>query len=100
MTPQSWVAGARNSHSYLITQPYVALLYFKTFFWPNGLSPDYDLNPLTTTDDPQEVSHCYELGCSVYITKPVSYDDFVEAIKRLGLFLCIVTAPPEDFEKE
>src|SRR6266478_3225731 len=51
MTPHSWIAGAANSHNYLITQPYVALLYFKTFFWPSGLSADYDLNPFTTTND-------------------------------------------------
>ena len=53
MTPRSWVSGARSTHNYLITQPYVALLYFKTFFWPNNLSADYDLDPLTTTDDPR-----------------------------------------------
>src|SRR5437660_3455709 len=53
MTPHSWVAGARNVHDYLLTQPYVALLYFKTFFWPNDLSADYDLNPFTTTEDPR-----------------------------------------------
>jgi tetratricopeptide (TPR) repeat protein len=29
----------------------VTLLYFKTFFWPTGLSADYDLNPFTTTND-------------------------------------------------
>ena len=29
---------------------------------------------LTTTDDPREVNRCYELGCNVYITKPVDYD--------------------------
>ena len=51
MTPRSWIAGARDAHNYLITQPYVALLYFKTFFWPNNLSADYDLNPFTSTDD-------------------------------------------------
>ena len=53
MTPKSWVAGARDAHNYLITQPYVTLLYFKTFFWPSGLSADYDLNPFTTADDPR-----------------------------------------------
>jgi tetratricopeptide (TPR) repeat protein len=53
MTPHSWVAGAANVHNYLITQPYAALLYFKTFFWPSGLSADYDLNAFVTTDDPQ-----------------------------------------------
>jgi len=51
---------------------------------------------LTTTDDPREVQRCYELGCSVYVTKPVAYDEFVEAIKRLGLFLAIVQVPHEE----
>jgi hypothetical protein len=31
----------------------VALLYCNAFFWPSGLSADYDLNPFTTTDDPR-----------------------------------------------
>jgi tetratricopeptide (TPR) repeat protein len=53
MTPRSWISGAASAHNYLITQPYVALLYLKTFFWPTGLSADYDLNPFTTTDDPR-----------------------------------------------
>jgi len=48
---------------------------------------------LTTTDDPREVKRCYELGCSVYITKPVDYPAFVEAINRLGLFLQVVRIP-------
>jgi tetratricopeptide (TPR) repeat protein len=51
MTPSSWVAGAANAHNYLVTQPYVALLYFKTFFWPTGLSADYDLTPFPTMGD-------------------------------------------------
>ena len=48
---------------------------------------------LTTTDDPREVSRCYELGCNVYITKPVDYEQFSEAIRKLGLFLLVVTIP-------
>jgi CheY-like chemotaxis protein len=51
---------------------------------------------LTTTDDPREVQRCYELGCSVYITKPVVYNDFIEAVRRLGMFLSIVKLPRED----
>jgi protein O-mannosyl-transferase len=53
MTPHTWVAGAANARNYLITQPYVIFEYFKTFFWPTGLSADYDLNPFATTDDPR-----------------------------------------------
>jgi CheY-like chemotaxis protein len=48
---------------------------------------------LTTTDDPSEIERCYELGCSVYVTKPVGYEEFVEAVRRLGLFLQIVEVP-------
>lgn len=51
---------------------------------------------LTTTDDPREVERCYQLGCSIYVTKPVEYDAFVEAVKRLGLFLQVVQVPHED----
>lgn len=48
---------------------------------------------LTTTDDPCEVKHCYELGCNCYITKPVDYERFAEMLQRLGLFLTIVQIP-------
>lgn len=50
---------------------------------------------LTTTDDPREIARCYELGCSVYITKPVEYERFVSAIRQLGLFLQVVRVPAE-----
>jgi len=53
---------------------------------------------LTTTEDPREVQRCYELGCSSYVTKPVAYERFVEAIRRLGLFLSIVQVPREDMK--
>ena len=49
---------------------------------------------LTTTDDPREIERCYELGCNVYITKPVEYDAFIEAVRRLGCFLQVVELPP------
>jgi CheY-like chemotaxis protein len=50
---------------------------------------------LTTTDNPSEVSKCYNMGCNVYITKPVDYEKFSEAIRRLGLFVSIVKIPNE-----
>lgn len=53
---------------------------------------------VTTTDDPLEVERCHRLGCSSYITKPVDYDKFMEAIRRLGLFLLVVEIPRLDGE--
>jgi CheY-like chemotaxis protein len=49
---------------------------------------------LTTTDDVQEIKRCYELGCSVYITKPVNYESFANAIRQLGLFFSVIQVPP------
>ena len=48
---------------------------------------------LTTTDEPYEIERCYALGCNMYITKPVEYEQFAEAIRKLGLFLSIVKLP-------
>lgn len=51
---------------------------------------------VTTTDDPREVERCHQLGCSSYITKPVEYEAFVNAVRHLGLFLSIVQVPRLD----
>lgn len=51
---------------------------------------------LTTTDDSREVTRCHELGCSVYIQKPVDYEKFAEAIRRLGLFITLLQFPAVD----
>ncbi|MDM8536572.1 response regulator, partial [Desulfobacterales bacterium HSG17] len=45
---------------------------------------------ITTTDDPREVVNCHELGCSNYITKPIDYENFINAVRQLGLFLSVV----------
>jgi DNA-binding NarL/FixJ family response regulator len=49
---------------------------------------------LTTTDDSEEIKRCYEFGCNVYITKPVNYESFANAIRQLGLFFSVIQVPP------
>ncbi|HEY7007267.1 MAG TPA: response regulator [Sphingomicrobium sp.] len=51
---------------------------------------------LTTTDDKVEIQRCYDLGCNVYITKPVNYESFADAIRQLGLFLSVMQVPETD----
>lgn len=51
---------------------------------------------LTTTDDKVEIARCYDLGCNVYITKPVNYESFSDAIRQLGLFLSVIQVPDSD----
>jgi len=48
---------------------------------------------LTTTENPAEVAKCYELGCNLYVTKPVEYEAFSKAIQNLGLLLSIIKVP-------
>lgn len=54
---------------------------------------------ITTTDDPREIDKCHELGCSNYIKKPIDYGNFVDAIRKLGLFLLIVEVPDSNLEE-
>ena len=51
---------------------------------------------LTTTDDSREIQRCYDLGANVYITKPVNYESFANAIQQLGLFLSVMQVPATD----
>ncbi len=48
---------------------------------------------LTTTDDEREIQRCYDMGANVYITKPVDYDSFANAIRQLGLFFSVMQIP-------
>lgn len=51
---------------------------------------------LTTTDDEREIQRCYDLGANVYITKPVNYEGFANAIRQLGLFVSVMQVPTSD----
>jgi CheY-like chemotaxis protein len=51
---------------------------------------------LTTTDDQREIQRCYDLGANVYITKPVDYENFANAIRQLGLFFSVIQVPETD----
>jgi len=48
---------------------------------------------LTTTDDKVEIQRCYDLGANVYVTKPVIYEDFANAIRQLGLLFSVIQVP-------
>ena len=51
---------------------------------------------LTTTDDKVEIERCYDLGANVYITKPVNYESFAQAIRQLGLFISVIQLPDQE----
>lgn len=51
---------------------------------------------LTTTDDEREIQRCYDLGANVYITKPVNYEGFANAIRQFGMFVSVMQVPTTD----
>ena len=48
---------------------------------------------LTSSDDPELIETCYALGCNIYLTKPIEYARFVEALRHLGLLLMSMKVP-------
>jgi len=49
---------------------------------------------LTTSYEASDIQKMYKLRCSSYITKPVNFDNFVDAIGKLaGYWLTIVVIP-------
>ena len=48
---------------------------------------------LTSTDDQREIDECYSLGCNLYVPKPVEFDRFSEAVRKLGLIIGLIAIP-------
>ena len=53
---------------------------------------------LTTANDPRDVGRCYQLGCNLYVTKPVDPAAFSDCIERLGMILSIASLPAHGTE--
>ena len=60
-------------------------------------NPDLKTTPvvmLTSSREEQDLAKSYNLGTNAYVVKPVDFTDFVEAIRKLGLFWAVVNQPP------
>jgi len=49
---------------------------------------------LTSSRMESDLVKSYDLGVNAYVVKPVSYHDFIKAIKDLGAFWAILNEPP------
>lgn len=51
---------------------------------------------LTSSDEQEDKIRSYDLGCNGYVRKPVEFNEFTEAVSKLGLYWLLVNeAPPE-----
>jgi CheY-like chemotaxis protein len=49
---------------------------------------------LTSSREEKDVLLSYDLGVNAFVVKPVDFDQFIEAIRALGMFWAIVNEPP------
>lgn len=49
---------------------------------------------LTSSKEEQDVIKGYGLGANSYVRKPVDYNEFVEAINKLGMYWLVLNEPP------
>lgn len=49
---------------------------------------------LTSSREERDLARSYALGVNAYVVKPVGFDEFITALKELGLFWAVINQPP------
>jgi two-component system response regulator len=49
---------------------------------------------LTSSTEDVDRSEGYRLGANSYVRKPVDFNDFVEAVRQVGLYWLVLNEPP------
>ncbi|MDP9647856.1 MULTISPECIES: response regulator [Paraburkholderia] len=49
---------------------------------------------LTSSREESDLLRSYDLGVNAYVVKPVQFEDFMDAIKDLGVFWAVLNEPP------
>jgi len=49
---------------------------------------------LTTSREENDLVESYDLGVNAFVVKPVAFEQFLEAIRRIGLFWILTNEPP------
>ena len=49
---------------------------------------------LTSSREESDLMKSYSLGVNSYVVKPVEFQEFIEAVKHLGVFWAIINEPP------
>jgi CheY-like chemotaxis protein len=55
--------------------------------------PSLPVVMLTSSREEQDIIESYQLGVNAYVVKPVEFQDFMQAVRTLGLFWAILNQP-------
>ncbi len=55
---------------------------------------------LTSSNEERDLVRSYKLGVNAYVTKPVDFHEFVNAVKELGIFWAVINEPPPGSAKK
>jgi len=48
----------------------------------------------TSSSEPADIARCYALGCNSYVIKPVTYEDYIEAVRNIAAYWLALNASP------
>lgn len=40
----------------------------------------------TSSSEPADIARCYALGCNSYVIKPVTYEDYIDSVRRIAAY--------------
>ncbi len=49
---------------------------------------------MTSSNESVDLRTCYQLGVNSFVTKPINYQEFIEATKNIGLYWLLVNQVP------
>lgn len=55
---------------------------------------------LTSSRETPDLIECYQHGVNSYVVKPVDFDEFAKAVKKLGVYWAAVNEPPSGTGRE
>jgi len=50
---------------------------------------------LTSSKEDRDIVESYKLGVNSYVSKPVEFDEFIDAVSTLGFYWMLINNPPE-----